>query len=396
MSLVAAAGTPAGWYQDPIDSALLRWWDGAGWTNDLAEKQVGLQASSSSELATPLAGPSVEEDRPPTGPIAVPDSPAELVDATPAPQAPAGPVAVPPLASVPEPVIEVPEPLALRLVEAEPEPLRPVRAAWPMPDIDVPAIPQRAIQIIRAIGSASLAVEAPSAARAAEPEAPASSEPASAPESATAATATAAAATTGPTPAAEPPASAAPASPPVPSFDSLVDGAPFSVSAPGTGSAADPLSAEFGRIELTPAPSGSRSSGLTGAGWAIALSPLWGAALAVGAGIGVSLVDASMTVLAGGAGLVLAWLVALLLGFRDRQALGAEALDGPSPLWGVLGALPYLAIRAVRLRHATTRAAVLPLATVLASALGAAGAGAALLAVGIDPIAAITAALLAL
>lgn len=76
--------TPAGWYQDPAgDPSLLRYWDGAQWTEHVQPAEP--------QAAPPP--PAAEPTPPPPAPEPTPAPPAPSADPTPPPPAPAAPMA---------------------------------------------------------------------------------------------------------------------------------------------------------------------------------------------------------------------------------------------------------------------------------------------------------------
>jgi hypothetical protein len=51
----------AGWYQDPYDASLLRWWDGAAWTAHIQSAATAAQSVTVAAQAMPIEQPPVQQ-----------------------------------------------------------------------------------------------------------------------------------------------------------------------------------------------------------------------------------------------------------------------------------------------------------------------------------------------
>ncbi len=326
---MTTAGTAAGWYADPADPTLIRWWDGSTWTSHTQPNPAVALA------APPPAGAAMVDAPPPVAAAAAPPISGAV------PLVPSAPYVPPPFADpAPQaPVAPGPRRSGTSLPISEPVRLvPPTSGAIPVtiPGFDEPLPPPR----------------------------------------------------TGPEPLAVPSGGPAPLA--VPSGVAAGAPQPASASTPWTSSTtfAQPTgSIDLASVDYEPmtrtwgTPRGSAAprvvTGVTTAGaWMLALSPVLQLAL-VGLGWAITSggTTAATSIIGAALGLVaVVWIVlATVLDYRRLGALGHEFR--PSVAWILLGPFFYLMARAIHVYRTTRRGTAptwvyLALAVIVGAAAG--------------------------
>lgn len=253
------------------------------------------------------------------------------------------------------------------------------RAAWPAPDVEVPRVPQRAIAVIRAIGTATaVAAPIPTGTGAADPSPAPVSPSAATPAALGAGRAAAPSATDSDAPAspATPPSSATPSTEGTGAIASepVVD-APFpSHTAADSTSSAVAVPAPAGpavgtELAIAGAPESAstlpsdapeafwgstpaRGQGNTVPGWVLALAPLIAVGAAYAAVIGAESIGIALGPLPLLAGAGLGVIIALAAALTDPGSLRRRGYDEPvSGLWVLLSPLVYLVLRSARVHR---------------------------------------------
>lgn len=326
---MTTAGTAAGWYADPADPSLIRWWDGTTWTSHT-------QPNPAVALAAPPAGAVMVDAPPPVAAAAAPPISGAV------PLVPSAPYVPPPFADpAPEapvtvvPAAAAPATAALTAPAAEPAP-GPRRTGTSLP-ISEP---------VRLVPPTSGAIPV---------TIPGFDEPLPPPR-------------TGPEPLAVPSGGPAPLA--VPSGVAAGAPQPASATTPWTSSTtfAQPTgSIDLASVDYEPmtrtwgTPRGSAAprvvTGVTTAGaWMLALSPVLQLAL-VGLGWAITSggTTAATPIIGAALGVVaVVWIVlAAVLDYRRLGALGHEFR--PSVAWILLGPFFYLMARAIHVYRTSRR-----------------------------------------
>ena len=74
-------GVPAGWYPDPMARHEYRYWDGARWTDEVADQGSATLDPLADTMARPVATPQTVAGPPPAWPVPVRDSAATREEA---------------------------------------------------------------------------------------------------------------------------------------------------------------------------------------------------------------------------------------------------------------------------------------------------------------------------
>jgi len=75
MSAVATSGPTQGWYPDPNDTLALRWWDGTGWTDFVADPpRPEVRIAAASDVEVPFVA-TVADAEPPEATAIVREAP---------------------------------------------------------------------------------------------------------------------------------------------------------------------------------------------------------------------------------------------------------------------------------------------------------------------------------